>query len=644
MVKKLNCGWAGTISEFLGSSEDSVLNHLIAMQCNNGNNQSQVKAWKDCIKQLKITLQQYLYSEDYIIFEYIIPRSALSRPDVLIIQRRKIVCLKVLEFKSYPKLMDSEKWQLRLYLKKLKLYHKICYQRNIRIDGLLISTSVQKADMNYIDEKDQIKILGMNHVLEHLHVSETDIDLEHTTNLLDTFLEAKYKPSPAITQSARILFQERDIPKISTIESTNFSQVLTAVEQIVFQAYLESSHHLVLVHGEPGAGKTFLGLSIAHSKYQETDVDDGIVYLSGNEPLVEVLANLTDERFVQHLYKYKGDYKTSENKPGTMPEEQIIIFDEAQRAWDQKKVAYQGLSEPDIILDIATQRNKRWSVTIALIGHGQEIKGGEEGGLILWAEAVKRINQKNDVQIIVHGSKDLQVFDGYDLEKNNFTKNQDLYLNSSLRHHDAQQYHEFVNAFLAGDMGLARVKYRAIQADYLLAYTDNIHLAKQHFNSYAENIIDGQFQCGAVYSSTSKLTHFKEFEYNSKLDDIKTYVAYYNYPQLLKKRRDSFEKYPGRKNFYSNMLIYAVSEYQCQGLELDMVLLEWGDDLIWENNKWHVNEYSSKHKDTHSKDAYKLILNTYRVLLTRGRDATVIHTQNKAMLQLFEDLGVRKLQ
>ena len=634
-----NCGWAGTIQEFLAMSIEDTLSKLNEMQREDENKGAQIIAWKDCLKHLHRILKHYPHSEDFIIFEYIIPRSGLSRPDVIILQRRENFRVKVLEFKSYSRITDAEKWQLRLYLKKLKLYHELCYQQTAQVDGILVTTAFEKAEMDYWDEDHRIHVTGINSLLRHLETKNTHVDLDQTSSSLVQFLNAKYKPSPAITQSARILFQNRDIPKISTNESTNFEEVLKNVENIIKDAQVTKTHHLVLIHGEPGAGKTYLGLKIAHTNYCAEEEYENIVYLSGNEPLVEVLANLTDERFVQHLYKYKGDYKDTDFNPSAMPEEQIIIFDEAQRAWDKEKVEYKDLSEPDIILDIATQVQKTWSVTIALIGHGQEIKGGEEGGLALWAQAVKNIEQIKNVEIKIHGSRDLDIFEEYGLQSS-IIQSQNLYLNSSLRHHDAQQYHEFVHAFLEGDIESAYSKYQEIKHDYLLVYTDDLELAKQHLKNHASNIQDGRFQYGAIHSSTSKIDkNFKRFEYGATFDGMKSYVVYHNYEQI--KNRPAFFKYPYSNSLYSNNLIYSVSEYQCQGLELDIALLEWGDDLFWNDDYWTVKEKTSKHKD--SKDPYQLILNTYRVLLTRGRDATIIFTRNSEMLNLFKRLGIKTL-
>lgn len=44
-------------------------------------------------------------------------------------------------------------------------------------------------------------------------------------------------------------------------------------------------------------------------------------------------------------------------------------------------------SEPEVIIEIA--KRKQWFVVIGLVGEGQEIHSGEEGGIGLWNEAIK---------------------------------------------------------------------------------------------------------------------------------------------------------------------------------------------------------------------------------------------------------------
>ena len=76
-------------------------------------------------------------------------------------------------------------------------------------------------------------------------------------------------------------------------------------------------------------------------------------------------------------------------------------------------------------------------------------------------------------------------------------------------------------------------------------------------------------------------------------------------------------------------LTQCVTEFGAQGLELDAVLLAWGNDFIRATDRhgreaW-TNEYAKRHaRASHVKDPYRLRVNAYRVLLTRGRDGSVI--------------------
>ena len=70
------------------------------------------------------------------------------------------------------------------------------------------------------------------------------------------------------------------------------------------------------------------------------------------------------------------------------PDDHVVIFDEAQRAWTQEKTAKfmrqrKGLphfphSEPAFLIS-CLDRHSDWAVIICLVGGGQEIHTGEAG-------------------------------------------------------------------------------------------------------------------------------------------------------------------------------------------------------------------------------------------------------------------------
>jgi DUF2075 family protein len=68
----------------------------------------------------------------------------------------------------------------------------------------------------------------------------------------------------------------------------------------------------------------------------------------------------------------------------------------------------------------------------------------------------------------------------------------------------------------------------------------------------------------------------------------------------------------------------AVTEFGAQGLELDAVLLAWGTDFVRVENGWSNAKARGYRRGSHVRNPFQLRVNAYRVLLTRGRDATVV--------------------
>lgn len=68
----------------------------------------------------------------------------------------------------------------------------------------------------------------------------------------------------------------------------------------------------------------------------------------------------------------------------------------------------------------------------------------------------------------------------------------------------------------------------------------------------------------------------------------------------------------------------CVTEFGCQGLELNASLLAWGSDMIREGGVWTNRLARGYQRPSFVRNPFQLRMNAYRVLLTRGRDATVV--------------------
>ena len=72
-------------------------------------------------------------------------------------------------------------------------------------------------------------------------------------------------------------------------------------------------------------------------------------------------------------------------------------------------------------------------------------------------------------------------------------------------------------------------------------------------------------------------------------------------------------------NDFNYRIEQAISEFQCQGLEIDMPIIGWGEDMLWNEKE---RKWENFDKNNAGDSLYRV--NSYRVLLTRGRDGFII--------------------
>ena len=86
----------------------------------------------------------------------------------------------------------------------------------------------------------------------------------------------------------------------------------------------------------------------------------------------------------------------------------------------------------------------------------------------------------------------------------------------------------------------------------------------------------------------------------------------------------------------------VATEFSCQGLELDFPVVCWGDDFTWDG-AWK----SPPAKRSKAKDPHQLRVNSYRVLLTRGRDGFIVFVPNEIGMwlkyEVLKGAGVREI-
>ena len=337
---------------------------------------------------------------------------------------------------------------------------------------------------------------------------------------------------------------------------------------------------------------------VYNNHFKDTGSDRSAVFLSGNGPLVQVLQHaLKSTIFVQDVHGFLKQYGGRSLK---ISHEPIWVYDEAQRAWDSQRVNEKRghkTSEPEDFLWIG-EKQPNWAVMVGLIGEGQEIHLGEEAGLIQWNEAVAKMPN----QWIVNCPDRIQRTFSNAAEVRSY---QELDLNSSLRTHLAEDVQSWVRSLLMADIEkAAAISKRILDQGFNMYITKNLDEAKNYVLDRYYGELDKRY--GLIASS--------------KAYKLSKYGVYNDFQSTRRVKFGPWFNDPPNSPLSCCQLREVVTEFGCQGLELDFPIVCWGGNLHWAKNTW----ISPAQRRSKAKDPHALRVNSYRVLLTRGRDGFVI--------------------
>lgn len=569
---------------------------------------SQVRAWDDCGSHLLTELADLAISHPQmqIIFEYRLPYGSDRRPDVLLIDSNQVI---ILEFKQKKFFLHEDIDQAAAYARDLQEYHS--ESRGKKVTSIVVLTKTSAIPTKVLNGTLGCSIDQLAATIQSIIVpGGQPVDI-------DTWINSNYEPLPTIVQAAQLFMKQEPLPNIRRVDSTGIPQALERLKILTSEAKDKKKHVMALVTGVPGAGKTFLGLKYVYDICAETDKVNS-VYLSGNGPLIKVLSNALGSRaFVESVHNVVNEFLTK--RKNIKFNKNIMVFDEGQRAWDKERIysrnknkMRQPASEPTILTALSAQKLD-WSVMLILVGEGQEINQGEGKGIEQWAEAIDKSNRPWEV---VCPEKLSHFFAG----KNIVTDN-NLDLNTSLRSYLASDVSRFVNYLIAGQINEAKsLSSGILEAGFNMYVTRDLEVAKAYCHNRYVN--DKTKRYGMMASSKA----YSLQPYGMKPTFQPDVATWFNgAPENLSS---------------SNQLQIAISEFDCQGLEVDMPLIGWADDLLWTPQGWLAKTKNHTQEEIHYR------FNSYRVLLTRGRDGFVIFIPNEvkynSTYQLFLNVGMKQ--
>ena len=641
--------YSSTIANFLDSDSKAIIGDL-SIAHGRDVEQTQLSAWLEEINILKRVL---LNREGRVYFEYAIPRMG-KRIDVLLLIGPVIF---VLEFKvGESHFTASALDQVTDYCLDLKNFHESSY--DCVVAPVLIATNSRHLTPITCTTPKKDKLLAPIRSAVPMLVHTIDEVLAFASDEPkidpDAWERGRYCPTPTIIEAARALYNKHSVEDITRHEAglTDITLTSESIDHIIKASREGNFKSICFVTGVPGAGKTLVGLDIAN-RHRDQQSGTHTTFLSGNGPLVAILrealsrdhvagekaknrkitkaeARRQVSSFIQNVHHFRDEYLRDENAPV----DHIVLFDEAQRAWNlqqtssfmlrKKNVANFNVSEPEFLIS-CMDRHLDWAVIVCLVGGGQEINTGE-AGISEWLAALNRSFPHWRVYISSRltdseyaagllstdvGSGDAEGLvstgSGSDRVSHNLRGpvefRNELHLAVSMRSFRAENVSLLVKQILDLDSDGARHTLAELNDKYPIVITRDLTKAKQWLRSQAR----GTERYGIVVSSQAERLKPHAIDVKTPVNPVDWFLN---------------DKDDVRSSYY---LEDVATEFSVQGLELDWVCVTWDADFrhfskAWQHWKFHGSRWM--HINLAHRQLY--LKNAYRVLLTRARQGMVI--------------------
>ncbi len=571
----------------------------------------------------------------HIFLEFLIPRMG-KRVDTVVLYKGLIF---VVEYKVGKK--DFSRYdedQVASYALDLKNFHETSHSR--LIFPILVATN-SKNVVNRIEVSSDgvAKVIRTN---QHGLLDEIlSISSQFASDSIDPidWMEGRYKPTPTIIEAAQALYQSHDVEEISRSEAGKENLIRTGqyVERVIESSKRNFKKSICFITGVPGSGKTLAGLNIVTSRVN-SHTDEHAVFLSGNGPLVAVLREALAidaverskienrktkksiehgkaSKFIQNIHHFRDHYLI-DLKP---PIEKLVVFDEAQRAWNVEQASKFmaskkgkkdfSMSEPEFLISVM-DRHDDWCTIVCLVGEGQEINTGE-AGLTAWMGALREKFTSWDVHIsndVISTNTSLLPVDILKfLESERVSKTDDLHLSVAVRSFRAENLSNFVGAVLGGDNRRARYLLEDSLKDYPIFLTRDL----KHARAWLRLKKRGLERAGLLASSNAIRLKPMGVFVKAKIDPPIWFLA------------------PSDDIRSSSSLEDAGTEFDVQGLEIDWGCVCIDANLRRSSGSWSAfNFKGTQWQKVVDPVKFKYLINSYRVLLTRSRQGMVIYVPN----------------
>lgn len=624
-----NAAWVDKVGNFLSLSDLEILN-IISRGINELTGEpvdlEQKKAWEGAIPHLK-RLFKDLPKEMFFAIEYELPMSN-ERIDLLLFGKsylgRSVVI--IFELKGWHRFEEINKnivrvdgqiyqhprMQILNYIGKIKYCHSLAKEFEILGAIWMYNSNIENLNSKdvYFFAKDIEKLLNFlkNNIMGSLESTK-----------VEEFVNGEYTQSTLLFQTIKDNFNvlKRGVFEALCAKGAGPSEEQLKIIEEIIANVRKDDNKCYIVYGPPGSGKSYIAVLLLLNVINELgSKSDNLVVLGyRNNRLINTIRKVFSECSpgLDGVIKFYSTGRNSGLAEGnaSFPHFKLVIYDEAQR-----------MKKSNIKIGM-----QRGDITVFFFDDTQILNADEEG----WRNNFISIAEELGIPY------------------------REIKLEGIYRVRGGKIYHQFIENLLTNEGTIFLPK----SVDYELKIFSDIEDLLLALKEKAKN-----YRVALVASFTESPGD-RNNPTGKTIENLRIGYPLYS----------GFEKYKGKNisiywlmdekvqypSFWlegeSNRLTHCASIYGCQGFEADYIGVIWGRDFVRRGNSWELGDNcedsignpslkklfaKAKKGDKNSRDlALKLLINRYRIFLTRGILGTFIYCEDDETLEFLKEIVER---
>lgn len=597
-----NCFWCGTVGKLIENPE-KVKKHML-QQGGTQVSEEEKFSWEKNIDYLVKLFKDYKNLHNLgVILEYNLPNSQY-RADLIITSQNKVLIVELKMWNTY-RTGDRDPCEQALdYKGYLESYHSKAEEISFYAAAYLPNLERRSLSKDQEEKFKSCFAFLKGEEKNFISYIERHLGSQEGERTCRDLLNGDFSPNVSIIDRVDKIINGQEEWELSDEQKKAFEAIWEEVEKVIQknqQSQQSQSREVFIIKGGPGTGKTVLALHLLARALKENK--KVALAVTGQAIYHNICARLETSglKNPKGLIKYTSNFQNPKNRGLD-----LLIIDEAHRIREYSEYSHSNTytkykqegKEKQIEELINSAR-----IVVFFLDENQNIRPDEVGSVPLIKEAAQKLGiQETKIKV-------------YELKEQLRCAGDDNYIT----------WVEYILGFKNEKPKLDDIKVKI----NILNGSDLGELAQcleERMTTALSNKKKARIVAGFCWPWNDPL----ENHLLPKDIQIGSWEKPWNHKaKSIEEKQKSLEN-PYYKWFTEDRHAVEVGcIYSVQGFEFDWIGVIWCEDLVWRNGQWEAQPSKSHDKaikklENDKEKAKKLLLNTYRVLLTRPREEVVI--------------------